>query len=683
VIIDNGDVTIPATNKLYFDGGGDTYIKEHSADRLIITVGGNNLLDLYEGGGGASDYLATPAATRFYLDGGGNTYFAESSADNIRFHAGGEDILDITPRKISGSLASTGSFGRLEVAGAFSVNEFESITTTGNISSSAYGYFGDRVYVNNDLALSHDGSTQLSVGFDSDLTTIRYGKDTDVVHNFLGAKISGSVASTGSFGKIIGADGIQTPSLGLGVITATNDILSIQPSSDGTNIMSAQDHDGNALFRVRDSSAATLMNLYDGGTETIKLDADLNGGTIEVGQAGGGIVSGSVASTGSFGSGHFMGTGGVGIGTTSPDAILQIMNNNGSSYRFGYGGTSDVYLDADNVYFRTDNGGANTATLTTTGLGIGTTSPSQPLTVAGNISASGDFYVGDDLYISDGGKIGTTAGIDSNDDHISFSDTNREITFTVDNDATMTIESGKVGIGTDDPDQTLHVHKASAGSIASDSNTVLTVENSDHSLIQILSPEAKDGAVMFGNPTDGALDGRVVYDNADRALQFWTANTQRVNITSDGNLEPRADDTYNLGAASLRWADVFAVQTTVGGIFEANLKTDEIGDNPTGTIVVWEEDKLVPCDKSEDELVMGVIKQGKDEPIVLGAEPVLVTGKVDVGDYIVTSDKVGHGKSIKRGYLLKKDLFGKVIAQALEKSDDSDSCLIKCMIRKM
>ena len=50
---------------------------------------------------------------------------------------------------------------------------------------------------------------------------------------------------------------------------------------------------------------------------------------------------------------------------------------------------------------------------------------------------------------------------------------------------------------------------------------------------------------------------------------------------------------------------------------------------------------------------------------------------------IVTSDKVGHGKSIKRGYLLKKDLFGKVIAQALEKSDDSDSCLIKCMIRKM
>ena len=151
----------------------------------------------------------------------------------------------------------------------------------------------------------------------------------------------------------------------------------------------------------------------------------------------------------------------------------------------------------------------------------------------------------------------------------------------------------------------------------------------------------------------------------------------------DGTIAPETDDDANLGATSLRWADVFAVQTTVGGIFEANLKTEKIGDNPTGTIVSWEEDGLVPCDKNEDELVMGVIKKGKDEPIVLGAEPVLVTGKVNVGDYIVTSDKIGHGKSVKRGYLLKKDLFGKVIAQALEKSDDSESCLIKCMIRKM
>jgi len=154
------------------------------------------------------------------------------------------------------------------------------------------------------------------------------------------------------------------------------------------------------------------------------------------------------------------------------------------------------------------------------------------------------------------------------------------------------------------------------------------------------------------------------------------------NLTVGGNLLPDGDDDANLGSSSKRWADVFAVQTTTGGVFETGLRTKKIGDNPTGTIVSWEEDGLVPCDKNEDELVMGVIKKGKDEPIVLGAEPVLVTGKVNVGDYIVTSDKIGHGKSVKRGYLLKKNLFGKVIAQALE-SCDGDSNLIKCMIRKM
>lgn len=71
--------------------------------------------------------------------------------------------------------------------------------------------------------------------------------------------------------------------------------------------------------------------------------------------------------------------GNVGIGTTSPDAVLQIANNDGSSYRFGYGGSSDVYLDTDNVYIRSDNGGTNRYTFTSAGLGIGTTSPNAPI----------------------------------------------------------------------------------------------------------------------------------------------------------------------------------------------------------------------------------------------------------------------------------------------------------------
>ena len=136
------------------------------------------------------------------------------------------------------------------------------------------------------------------------------------------------------------------------------------------------------------------------------------------------------------------------------------------------------------------------------------------------------------------------------------------------------------------------------------------------------------------------------------------------------------------GGTSLSDEDVYSVSTTTGGVFEAGLRTKGLKDLPTGTIVTWKDGKCVPCYKPEDELVMGVTREGKDEPIVLGAEPILVTGKVNEGDYIVTSDREGYGKSVKVRYLFKKNLFGKVIGQALE-SAEGDSSLIKCMIRKM
>lgn len=151
-----------------------------------------------------------------------------------------------------------------------------------------------------------------------------------------------------------------------------------------------------------------------------------------------------------------------------------------------------------------------------------------------------------------------------------------------------------------------------------------------------------------------------------------------------GSLLPQGDAIRAIGSEQNRWADIYAQQTTVGAVFETGLTTEKLGDYPTGTVVVWENGKAVPCIRQEDNRVVGATLTGKDQPIILGAEYVLVTGKIKSGDWIVTSEKMGHGCAARTRTIFgtKRDLFGKVIAQALEDSD-GNSNLIKCFIKKL
>lgn len=151
-----------------------------------------------------------------------------------------------------------------------------------------------------------------------------------------------------------------------------------------------------------------------------------------------------------------------------------------------------------------------------------------------------------------------------------------------------------------------------------------------------------------------------------------------------GTLLPEGDGIRTIGTPQNRWEDLYALQTTVGAIFETGLTTAGIGKYSTGTLVVWENGILIPSYKPEDNRVVGAVRQGKDQPIIMGAEDVLVTGEVKEGDWIVTSEKPGHGKSAKLKGLFgrKRDLFGRVIGQALEAAA-GDSTLIKCFIQKM
>jgi hypothetical protein len=97
-------IIINTTDGLYFDGGGDTYIAESSADNLRFIVGGVTMLDLTESALGVDSVnvnnssLTIDATQKIFFDGSisGDTYIAESSADVLDFYVGGINLLKLT-----------------------------------------------------------------------------------------------------------------------------------------------------------------------------------------------------------------------------------------------------------------------------------------------------------------------------------------------------------------------------------------------------------------------------------------------------------------------------------------------------------------------------------------------------------------------------------------------------------
>jgi hypothetical protein len=154
------------------------------------------------------------------------------------------------------------------------------------------------------------------------------------------------------------------------------------------------------------------------------------------------------------------------------------------------------------------------------------------------------------------------------------------------------------------------------------------------------------------------------------------------NLTSR-TIVPETDRTYNLGAEETRWAIVYCETLDSAGQHESQLQNPEgeksIGDYATGTVLVWKGGKNIPCTEAADHMRMGIAVNGVDSPLVQGAEPVLVTGSVNEGDYLVTSSVEGHAKAITPQFMRQHMLFDCVIGKALE-SGEGDSHLIKTWI---
>ena len=194
---------------------------------------------------------------------------------------------------------------------------------------------------------------------------------------------------------------------------------------------------------------------------------------------------------------------------------------------------------------------------------------------------------------------------------------------------------------------------------------------------------------------------------------------ERTNSTTTGcwsHFNPVSDATYDLGKSTGRWSHLYvsyvgtagtytdygyftrlycttqtAGQYITGSAFcEMGLLSDEqrkgiMGGNPRqtdfeqGDVLVWKDGKLVRSFKKADCLVQAV-SSTDGQPIVMGAEPIRVIGKVYEGDYLVSAE---NGCAMAERDLSSEKRFGTVIAQALETSEEETPRLVKAMIRKM
>ncbi len=125
------------------------------------------------------------------------------------------------------------------------------------------------------------------------------------------------------------------------------------------------------------------------------------------------------------------------------------------------------------------------------------------------------------------------------------------------------LPDGSLGLGITSPDSLLHVNAGSAGTITAYANTQLTVENSTTNYISMLAPKANSQGILFGNPTDGASDGGILYNNNTRQFNFQAGGIQANLIKSNGQFE----NTLATGTAPL----VVASTTVV-----SNLNADTV-----------------------------------------------------------------------------------------------------------
>jgi hypothetical protein len=255
------------------------------------------------------------------------------------------------------------------------------------------------------------------------------------------------------------------------------------------------------------------------------------------------------------------GNGNIGIGTSTPGFPLNFANtlgdkialwgNTGPHYGFGIqSNLLQIHTDVvgSDVVFGYGTSAALTETMRIKGngnVGIANTNPAFKLDVQGRIRLrhGADGSPGIWFNKSDNTVPIAFMGL-LNDEYVGlYGDQGSAWNFV------MSTITGNVGIGLPSPIQKFHVNggglfngvltaSTGASGATANGNAVGIFEDNSSAYINILTPNANESGVLFGNPTS-AVHGGILYNSSStpNGLQFRTnGNVIRMSLSNTGNL---------------------------------------------------------------------------------------------------------------------------------------------------
>jgi hypothetical protein len=166
-------------------------------------------------------------------------------------------------------------------------------------------------------------------------------------------------------------------------------------------------------------------------------------------------------------------------------------------------------------------------------------------------------------------------------------------------EAILTLLGDKLGVGIDSPDGRLHVYNGSAGTVSPDNTgDELTLENSSHVGMTMLSPDANFSSVYFGSPSDNR--GAKVdwcYDNLEMSVGTRHVGGKLLLLSNSEDVAVTIDDDGDVGigetnpafkldiAGDARISDSnFTLSSKSGGLL---LRGDTAGEDNYSAAVIF------------------------------------------------------------------------------------------------